>query len=75
MFASHPKLNTLVRLSGFDCEVDFLSACCSDTVVTGICMNAHCDYTDDVEPDCNDGYCEDCETSSVQSPLFFCALI
>lgn len=39
------------------------------SITPGICMNDHCDYTTDVEPDCRSGYCEICHTQSVESIL------
>lgn len=35
--------------------------------VPGICTNDGCDFTIDYEPDCDSGWCEECETNTVQS--------
>tara|TARA_Y100001954_G_C15433442_1_gene418002 strand:+ start:105 stop:338 length:234 start_codon:yes stop_codon:yes gene_type:complete len=54
---------------------EMLSISASDSVVLGVCMNSGCDYTTDVEPDCDDGHCEVCGTHTVKSPLMIFGLI
>ena len=44
-----------------------MSRCMMDSVNPGICMNDDCDYTTNVEPDCSNGYCEQCDTQTVKS--------
>lgn len=41
----------------------------------GICMNGDCDYTAQVEPDQDQGYCECCNTQSVRSVLVILGII
>jgi hypothetical protein len=46
-----------------------------DSVCPAICMNDGCDYTTDMEPDQDRGFCEVCETNSVASALILAGLI
>jgi len=45
-----------------------------DSVAPGICMNPGCDYTTEVEPDSMEGWCECCNTNTVQSCLVLAGL-
>lgn len=38
-----------------------------DGIMMGICMNPGCNYTTEVEPDAEEGWCEVCNTGSVCS--------
>ena len=44
-------------------------------IVPGICTTEGCDYTVGVEPDCVEGWCEACDTPSVQSCLILAGVI
>lgn len=46
-----------------------------ESIAEGICMNPGCDYTDQVEPDCDSGWCEECSTPTVSSVLVLMDLI
>lgn len=57
------KLDQLLEFEGLDLEdLNML-----DSIVPGICMNVGCKYTAEVEPDCREGYCEQCKTQTVKS--------
>lgn len=60
------KLDVLMDVEGFD-SFDELCVDSHDSVNCGICMNEGCDYTTTVEPDCSDGWCEECGTNTVKS--------
>lgn len=60
------KFEQLLELEGMD-EDEYLAVYGLESVVPGICMNAGCEYTTHVEPDCTKGWCEECRTQSVQS--------
>ena len=64
-----------MEIEGWDDEIEFLQECVADSVVPGICMNPDCEYTIGIEPDCTNGYCEDCETQTVQSALILKGII
>jgi hypothetical protein len=55
--------------------VELFAAVLSDSVSPGICINPGCNYTTDVEPDQDRGYCEVCRTQTVQSALILAGLI
>lgn len=68
------KIDDLMRIEGYDDYCDFLNDS-QDSINCGICMNKDCNYTtNNVEPDCDSGYCEECKTYTVKSAselLFF----
>jgi hypothetical protein len=61
------KLDTLVEVEGYADVEDLIEDIMFDSVNPGICMNEGCDYTTTVEPDCDTGYCELCNTHTVKS--------
>lgn len=67
------KLKTLAESEGFDDIQGLLEAAACDSVSPGICIN--CDYTCEVEPHQDKGYCEACSGPSVQSALVLAGLI
>ena len=69
------KLDQLIASEGYDDVVDLFAGVLSDSVSPGICINPGCDYTTEVEPDQDRGYCEVCRTQTVQSALILAGLI
>lgn len=69
------KLERLAELEGFDSEIEFLEEAGCGGLIPGICTNEGCDYSEEVEPDCADGYCDICETNTVASALVLGGLI
>lgn len=72
------KLATLVELEGFDDENDLFAAAISDSVCPAICCNPDnpdCDYTAEMEPDQDRGWCVACERSTLVSGLVLGGLI
>ena len=69
------KLDKLLDIEGYDNFGEMAAAVFSDSVSPGICMNDGCDYTTEVEPDQDRGWCEACSTNSVKSALVLAALI
>jgi hypothetical protein len=61
------KVQTLADQSGYDSPEDMFEEVAFDSVHPGICTNAGCDYTTDVEPDCKGGWCACCEEQTVAS--------
>lgn len=63
------KLQTLLDVEGYHSVDDLIN----DTEfgpmagVPGICSNDGCEYSNRVDPDGADGYCENCETHTVTS--------
>jgi hypothetical protein len=62
------KLQILGNAYGMTTEQMYESSI-MDGISPGICINPDCEYTTDVEPDCTDGWCENCNTESVRSAL------
>lgn len=69
------KLTLLVQSEGYETLETMLEEIISDSVSPGICMNDGCDYTCEVEPDQDAGWCEECRTNSVKSALVLAGLI
>lgn len=67
------KLQQLCELEGLS-EEDVIGMAFSSTVI-GICRKEHCDYTTDVEPDQTGGWCEECNTKTVESAISLMGLI
>jgi len=62
------KLKVLMESEGYDDFEEFVEDIMYDSVNAGICMNPGCSYVaTSVEPDCVDGYCEECGTNTVKS--------
>ena len=68
------KLQQLAKLEGVSVE-DMLRDAVFDGVSPGICKNKDCDYTTEVEPDQNRGWCEDCQENSVASACVLAEII
>ncbi|HEX4497251.1 MAG TPA: hypothetical protein VIE43_16380 [Thermoanaerobaculia bacterium] len=68
------KLDALARELGMS-VMEFIDIYALDDVSPGICMNPECDYTTDVEPDQREGWCEECDTTSVKSGVVLAGLI
>ena len=69
------KLEMLTASEGFDDLIELLAAATFDSVSPGICIKPGCDYTTEVEPDQDRGYCESCGTQTVKSALMLAGLI
>jgi hypothetical protein len=65
------KIDTLLEAYGMS-EDEAIEKSMFDSVNPGICMNYGCDYTTDVEPDQDEGWCKECGTGTVKS---FCILL
>ena len=63
------KLDRLVEIEGYDSLDDLLPAAVADSVCPAICLNDGCDYTAEMEPDQDRGWCEACDTNTVASAL------
>jgi hypothetical protein len=61
------KAEQLAQDWGYEDEYEAAEELITDSICPGICMNPDCDYSTEVEPDCSTGYCEECDTQSVQS--------
>ncbi len=68
------KLHDLAELAEATME-ELLAQATFDGVTVGICTNEECDYIREVEPDQDRGYCEICDSNTVQSALILAGMI
>lgn len=68
------KLVQLAEIEGKSTE-ELLSDAITDSCCHGICMNDGCYYSTEVEPDQQEGYCEECGTNTVKSCLVLAGVI
>lgn len=69
------KLRILAELEGYESITDLLEAACSDAVSPAICTHKDCDYTAQMEPDQEQGWCEECRANTVASALVLAGVI
>lgn len=69
------KLAKLIEIEGFKTLDQMLQAVAGDSVCPGICIDPDCNYTVEVEPDQDRGWCEVCGTQTVRSALILAGLI
>ena len=69
------KLDTLVETEGFENLDGLLEAVITDSVCPAICTNLSCDYTQELEPDQDRGWCPECGMNSMKSALVLAGLI
>jgi|HubBroStandDraft_1064217.scaffolds.fasta_scaffold143512_3 hypothetical protein len=68
------KLAKIAEAEGFPTIEAMLEAAAADSICPGIC--AGCDFiVSDVEPDQDQGWCENCDGNTVQSALIVAGLI
>jgi hypothetical protein len=71
----YAKLAKLKDIEGYDTIEQLAEAILSDSVSPAICMNEGCDYTAEMEPDQDAGFCEECRTNSMHAALILAGLI
>jgi hypothetical protein len=69
------KLARLLEIEGYETVKELASVILSDSVSPAICVNEDCNFTCEMEPDQDAGYCEECRTNSMQSALILAGLI
>jgi hypothetical protein len=69
------KLQQLLVIEGYDTLEAMAQAVLFDSVSPGICVNDSCNYTIEVEPDQDAGWCDACRTNTVKSALILGGLI
>ncbi len=69
------KLAKLIAIEGYESIEELAEAILSDSVSPAVCMNEGCDYSAEMEPDQDAGFCEECRTNSMQSALILAGLI
>ena len=69
------KLAKLIEIEGYDSFEELLEAVFSDAVSPAICMNDGCEFTCEMEPDQDAGYCEECHTNTMTAAPVLAGLI
>src|SRR6266853_2702521 len=69
------KLMKLCEVEGFNSLDDLLQAAATDSVCPAICMTEGCDYTSEMEPDQDQGFCESCGGNTMASALVLAGFI
>jgi hypothetical protein len=69
------KLAKLVEIEGFESFEALAEAVVGDSVSPAICINEDCNFTCEMEPDQQRGWCDECSTNSMQSALVLAGLI
>jgi hypothetical protein len=64
------KLAKLLEIEGYDDITDL-----ADAVSPAICSNPGCNYVCEMEPDQDQGWCNECRTNTMQSALILAGLI
>jgi hypothetical protein len=73
--ARRAKLARLSEIEGYPDVEALLRATVTDSVSPGICCRPGCDYTTEVEPDQERGWCEACGAPGVKSAMILAELI
>jgi hypothetical protein len=61
------KLAKLLEIEGYESVENLIEAIFSDSVSPAICINEDCNFTCEMEPDQDTGYCEECHTNTMKS--------
>ena len=69
------KLMKLCDLEGYKRLHDLLRASTTDSLCPAICMTEGCDYTTEMEPDQDRGWCEECQAGTMVSALVLSGII
>ena len=69
------KLSKLIEIEGYDSLEQLLEAVVSDSVSPAICTNADCDFTCEMEPDQEAGYCDECHTNTMMAAPLLTGLV
>jgi hypothetical protein len=69
------KLAKLVEIEGYETADQLLEVVFSDSVSPGICMNEDCNFTCEMEPDQEAGYCEECHTNTMKAAPVLASVI
>jgi hypothetical protein len=69
------KLAKLIEIEGYDSVEALLDVVLSDSISPAICMNEGCDYTCEMEPDQNRGWCDECRANTMKAAPMLAGLI
>jgi hypothetical protein len=63
------KLAKLLAAEGYDTLEELAAAILNDSVSPAICIEPDCDHVAEMEPDQDQGYCENCGKNTVVAAL------
>ena len=69
------KLRELANIEGYETIEELLEEAACDAVSPAICTHEDCDYTAQMEPDQEHGWCDECRANTVASALVLAGLI
>jgi hypothetical protein len=69
------KLRKLLEIEGYDSLEVLMEAVFGDSVSPAICMNEGCDFTCEMEPDQDAGWCDECHTNTMTAAPVLAGLI
>jgi hypothetical protein len=69
------KLAKLIEIEGYETADQLLAAAFSDSVSPAICMNEDCNFTCEMEPDQEAGYCGECHANTMTAAPVLAGII
>ena len=69
------KLAKLIEIEGYESVEALMKAVICDSVSPAICMNEDCDFTSEMEPDQDAGYCDECHANTMVAAPILAGLI
>ncbi len=69
------KLKRLVETEGYSSITSLLEACVGDSVSPAICTRPECDYSEEMEPDQDHGWCPECNANTMKSALVLAGMV
>jgi hypothetical protein len=73
---NNESLELLAAQYGYESGMDLIAHHAMESVVPAICANLDCDeYSSDLEPDCENGFCDYCGESSMDSCMVLAGII
>ena len=73
--ADNELLQQLAEIEGFDDTLELLQEYSIESIVPGICTTPGCSYSNEVEPDQTEGWCEECQKGTVKSAFILAGVI
>ena len=69
------KLRTLTEDWGYESTLDLMTDYMHEGIMPAICMNKGYNYSTEMEPDQDRGWCENCSTNSLSSAAILMGII
>jgi hypothetical protein len=75
MTLEQQKLAKLCTIEGFETIEELMEQVLSDSVSPAICMSPDCDFTCEMEPDQDQGWCDECHANTMVAAPVLAGLI